>query len=553
MTLIRCLRCERKNPSPYFTRAVLSFVGWAWVWIGAVSSALAESPFDVQVRSLEDTAEQIVEITVHIPPGHYIYAESWQVRSPEGTPWVAVNTPRPKTIFDRYAEEEKQVFAETFRGLYRWDGPAAASKVVVELQGCDDHVCFFPEERSFELSFAGSAEGGARETQMVQKASGQSLNWEELVQQFDVAGMETGYVRKQDFLRFLNRAVEKPGAENPWIAQLRRAGPWLGAGLILLGGVLLNLTPCVLPMIPVNLAIIGAGVRAGTKRTGFAMGAVYGLGMAVAYGATGVVSLLTGSTFGALNASPWFNAAIALLFVVLALAAFDVITIDFSRYQSSIATPATTGRKKWGVVFFLGVISALLAGACVAPVVISVLLLSGTLYGQGYWFAIFLPFLLGLGMALPWPLAGAGLALLPRPGEWMTWVKRGFGVFILALAIYYGWTSVGLFRGAPVSNSEKAVTGESAFSRENEKLAAALRRALGERKPVFLDFWATWCKNCTAMEKTTFRAPEVVQRLQAFEVVRYQAEQPDAPETKPVLQHFNVGGLPTYIVLVPRG
>ena len=187
---------------------------------------------------------------------------------------------------------------------------------------------------------------------------------------------------------------------------------------------MLNLTPCVLPIIPINLAIIGAGAQAGSRLRGFLLGGIYGLGMALAYGILGVVVVLTGSTFGALNASPWFNLAIAVLFVVLALGMFDIIQIDFSKWRKG-----KKGTKKGSfiVAFFMGVVAALLAGACVAPVLISVLLYSSQLYSAGNQFGLLLPFLLGVGMALPWPFAGASLSFLPKPGGWMVKIKYGLG------------------------------------------------------------------------------------------------------------------------------
>ncbi len=82
----------------------------------------------------------------------------------------------------------------------------------------------------------------------------------------------------------------------------------------------------------------------------------------------------------------------------------------------------------------MGAVAALLAGACVAPVVIQVVLFSSNLYATGTTVALALPFFLGVGMAIPWPIAGAGLASLPKPGVWMVRVKQVFGVLILATA-----------------------------------------------------------------------------------------------------------------------
>ena len=86
-------------------------------------------------------------------------------------------------------------------------------------------------------------------------------------------------------------------------------------------------------------------------------------------------------------------------------------SIDLTRYRSVTVTPSARG--KFFTAWLLGTVAALLAGACVAPVVIAVIVYAGTLYSEGYSTALLLPFLLGFGMALPWPFAGAGLTLLP--------------------------------------------------------------------------------------------------------------------------------------------
>ena len=130
----------------------------------------------------------------------------------------------------------------------------------------------------------------------------------------------------------------------PKVSETRQSGLVLAIIFILIGGLALNLTPCVLPMIPINLAIIGAGSQSGSKARGFALGATYGLGISLVYGLLGVVVVLTGSQFGTIQANPWFNLVIALIFTVLALAMFDVIQIDFSRFQSRMSG----GEKKQG-------------------------------------------------------------------------------------------------------------------------------------------------------------------------------------------------------------
>ena len=257
---------------------------------------------------------------------------------------------------------------------------------------------------------------------------------------FTVLGSTGGYLGSRDFVQFIHDA--ESGVTQKGLFDGR--GPLAILLLVLVGGLALNLTPCVLPMIPINLAIIGAGTQAGSRSRGFLLGGIYGAAMALVYGLLGVVVILTAGTFGTINASPWFNLGIALLFVVLALAMFDVVTIDFSRFSSGVRV-GHSSRGTFLLAFSMGAIAALLAGACVAPVVIQVVLFSSNLYATGTKVALALPFCLGVGMAIPWPIAGAGLAALPKPGMWMVRVKQAFGVFILASAAYYGYQSYELF------------------------------------------------------------------------------------------------------------
>jgi thiol:disulfide interchange protein len=201
----------------------------------------------------------------------------------------------------------------------------------------------------------------------------------------------------------------------------------------------------------------------------------------------------------------------------------------------------------------MGAVAALLAGACVAPVVIQVVLFSSSLYASGTSLALALPFVLGVGMAIPWPIAGAGLAALPKPGVWMVRVKQAFGILIIGTAIYYGYIAYTLFENRWVDASE--VSGSVQEKLEagwTNSLAAGLERAEREQKPVLIDFWATWCKNCLTMDKTTLADPAVSAALDGYVKIKFQAEDPDAEPARSVMARFNAIGLPTYVILRPK-
>ena len=365
---------------------------------------------------------------------------------------------------------------------------------------------------------------------------------------FSVLATTGGYLGTSDFLSFVHDA--EAGVTRPGLFDGR--GPIAILFLVFVGGLALNLTPCVLPMIPINLAIIGAGAQAGSRGRGFLLGLAYGAAMAVVYGVLGVIVVLTASTFGTINASPWFNLGIGLLFVVLALAMFDVIVIDFSRFSTLFSVSGRDGGS-FVVAFAMGAVAALLAGACVAPVVIQVVLFSSNLYAAGTNAALALPFVLGLGMALPWPIAGAGIAALPRPGAWMVRIKQAFGVIILATAAYYGYESYSLFANRWVDPREVSSSVEAKLKAGwHSALTDGLDQARREQKPVLIDLWATWCKNCLTMDRTTLEDPAVTGALAGYIKIKYQAENPDETPVKQVMEHFKAVGLPTYVILRPE-
>ena len=364
---------------------------------------------------------------------------------------------------------------------------------------------------------------------------------------FTVLATTGGYLGSDEFLKFIRNA--EAGVKERGMFEGR--GPLAILILVLIGGLALNLTPCVLPMIPINIAIIGAGAQAGSRSRGFLLGSAYGGAMALVYGAIGLIVILTAGTFGTINSSPWFNLGIAVLFVVLGLAMFDVLMIDFSRFSSSFQPGANRGTV--ALAFTMGAVSALLAGACVAPVVIQVVLFSSNLYATGTKIALALPFCLGLGMALPWPFIGAGLASLPKPGMWMVRVKQAFGVFILATAAYYGYEAYTLFSNRWVDPAAvKASVEAQVKAGWYASLAEGLDVARREQKPVLLDIWATWCKNCLTMDRTTFENPAVQSALAGYVKIKFEAEDLDQQPARALMQKFDAVGLPTYVILRPR-
>ena len=379
---------------------------------------------------------------------------------------------------------------------------------------CRDGVCYLVEE------------GGKAESLPLQDKDGSSITSGK-DSDSPVPRIAQGYMPAEEFIAFL---------EGQEVGSLAGYGIWVTLLLVLLGGLAMNLTPCVLPMVPINLMIIGRSAK-----RGFA----YGLGIALAYGALGVGAAVGGLAFGDIQGSPWFNAAVAVVFAGLALALFDVWFLDLSRFRSGMASSDKRKGFRFSVFpFFMGAMSAVLAGACVAPVLISVLLLTTDLVAKGNRLAMLLPFVMGLGMALPWPFAGAGMRVLPKPGAWMKWVNRVFGVVVFGFAAWYGWLAWKGWSGEaeplPLQNEDGLSIGSGKDSAS--PLLARLARA---KRPVLLDCWATWCKTCAAMD-VVMKDEKVKKALEPFTVIRVQAE--DIAELRKVKGFESIRGFPAFVI-----
>ena len=492
-------------------------------------------------------------LALTLPANAHAYEASTGPVLPDGI--APVSAPEPKQEIDALTEELESFFVGP--GVVTWILPQAAAidgKLKVKWQVCVGEMCYPPS--SAELAVPGAAPqqdtektGNAGKIEPSGNASDENEAAENEVPgtfeilPFTLVASADGYLDAEKFLGFLT------GDESKFTAFTFAGKGFLMMLLIaVLGGVMLNLTPCVLPLIPVNLAMIGAGQASGNGRfTRVWHGAAYGAGITVTYGLLGVISVLMGTTFGGIDSSWIFNAVVAAIFVVLALATFDVFAIDFSRLGSSIRLPQSA---HFGGIFLMGALSAVLAGACVAPVLAAALVQTAKMVAHGDYYGLALPFALGFGMALPWPIAAAGFGLFPKPGRWMMRVKFVLGAFILGLAAYYGWTAWTLFADGRAEAAGMASAQETAGA--TAEINAALKESATTGRPVLLDFTAAWCKNCKAMELTTFQVPEVKAVMDGMIFVKVHADKPSAPETAALMKMFEVPGLPAYRIIQPE-
>ena len=201
-------------------------------------------------------------------------------------------------------------------------------------------------------------------------------------------------------------------------------------------GLLLTFTPCVLPMVPIVSSIIAGQGKDITKTKALVLSSSYVMGTAFTYTVMGALAGATGAQLQAYFQNVWVISAMSVVFVLMALSMFGLFTIALPSAIQSRLNNQSQGIKGGNIVmvFLLGLISALILGTCVSPVLIS--FLSVAIATSDPILGALTMFFLALGMGIPLVVVGLGAgSLLPKAGGWMDKVKYFFGVMLLAVAI----------------------------------------------------------------------------------------------------------------------
>lgn len=367
-------------------------------------------------------------------------------------------------------------------------------------------------------------------------------------------------------------------------------------------GLLLSLTPCVFPMIPIlSSIIVGASKNETmTARRGFFLSLVYVLSMSVAYTIAGVIAGIFGANLQVALQNPYVLVIFALIFVALAFSMFGYFEIRLPQAIQNRVNKTTDGKEKQGIlgIAIMGFLSALIVGPCVAPPLAGALVYIGQT-GDAILGGLAL-FVMSLGMGVPLLLIGLGAGkFMPKPGGWMESITKIFGIVMLGVAIWlldrvldaniimYLWAllllgnaiylkiyqhilaqlitvvifilGVVLFVGAisgatnPLNPLEK-FTSSKMTQVSDEKLIFKKVKNIQElelaiknsNKPVMLDFWASWCVSCKELEEITFQDEQVINKLQEFTLLKADVTE-NNDEDKALQKKFGVVGPPALI------
>lgn len=221
------------------------------------------------------------------------------------------------------------------------------------------------------------------------------------------------------------------------LSEALSASPLLALAFLFGAGLLTSLTPCVYPMIPITVSVIAGTAREGQPRSRtVGLTLTYAVGMATLYAFLGALAGVTGTLFGTVSASPWALLAIGNLLLVFGLAMLDVLPVPIPRRLLEWAARREGG--SYGAVFVLGATSGVVAAPCGAPAFAVVLTWVAATQAGLMGFAYLFVFSLGMtALLVVVGIFSGTLALLPRSGRWMVWVKRGAAVLMFLMAEYY--------------------------------------------------------------------------------------------------------------------
>ena len=369
---------------------------------------------------------------------------------------------------------------------------------------------------------------------------------------------------------------------------LESNGLLLSLLFVFIGGLALNLTPCVYPLIPITIGYFGGQSEGNTKKL-FFMGLLFVLGMSITYSVIGVVTSLTGALFGSLLQNTYVILFIVLVFIVMSLGMFGVYEF---KLPDSLVTKA--GGAKGGMygAFFMGLTMGIVAAPCIGPFVIGLITLVAAKGDPLFGFIMF--FVLSLGLGLPYlflAIFSGKIKQLPRAGEWMDAVKHIFGLLLLGMALYFllpllpksfsGYVMpVFLFISAvyilfidKLANNIKGfrifkivfsimILGIGVYqiipSNEitidwKDYSEAKLITSKNNGRPVFIDFYADWCIPCKELDHSTFPDPRVVEISKKFD--NYQADMTStlSPEVEKIRTKYKIIGVPTLLFLDSEG
>jgi thioredoxin:protein disulfide reductase len=451
-------------------------------------------------------------------------------------------------------------------------------KIKFNYQACDNAVCYPPKAVDIEFKIKVN---GAKESKTI--ANKDIFSKIDFSKPTDLGAKEDN---KQNLIENTRIEGQNPD-ENKVSNFIEERGMFLGLLFIFLGGLALNLTPCIYPLIPITISFFGAQ-SSGNRTQSIMMGVFYALGMAITYTGLGLFAALTGSLLGTALQNPIVIIGVALILAALATSMFGLWEI---RVPQKLALAGNKNRSGLLGSLLMGFLVGFIAAPCIGPFVLSLLVYVGKLGNPFMGFLLF--FVLSMGLGLPYVFLAAfssAINKLPRSGEWMIGVKIIFGFVLVGMAIntlepiipknifMYLYPLFIIFAGiylivfdkkgqnAPIFTKIKyilAITAliygswilkpESHSAEVNWQMLNSVESIESSIKskntPIMIDFYADWCAQCKELDKFTYTDKDVADLSKSFNTIKIDLTK----ENKAISDKYNIKGLPVVIFMNAKG
>ncbi len=509
-------------------------------------------------------------INSNAPFDEFVIPTELKVKELEGVTWSEISYPEAHIVdLEALGGKSSTFDGENFAYFYGIIGSERIPdqidvSVAVQYQGCNDQVCLAPVEKVLSLMLAKA--GSPLEAE---KTRGEIFSASTSAKTVEISTTQSA---DDDFGRTV--------AEKGMILTLI---------LVFFGGLALNLTPCVYPLIPITVSYFGG--QSGNKGSAVLSASMYVLGMAVTYSILGTVAALSGEMFGTALTNPWVLIIIALIMLALSLSMFGLYEFRLPLFLMQIGGGARNGAVG---SLIMGLTMGIVAAPCIGPFVIGLLTYVAQQGSAFLGFILF--FTLSLGLGLPYLFLGifsSKLSALPRSGEWLNGVRIFFGLVLVGMAIYFinpllpsQWAKIilpaymilaGFYYGVIDSSGSKAPwfirlktilsllivaagvwmikpAPETGSQLVWEKWSEpALLEAVEENKPVIIDFYADWCVPCKELDHFTFSNPQVQMALADFERLKVDLTQDKSEFAQELIKRFDIKGVPTIVFLDEYG
>jgi thiol:disulfide interchange protein DsbD len=529
-----------------------------------------------------------IEMKLHLPNGFHAYADKFKltILEPDGFKMAALKITPLSTWYDHFSKKNRSGIKGDATLRVQIEAPdhfikkQDSMKLELSYQACSEQFCLFPVTKTINIPIV---------------INGYPEATSELISNGEKAGSPTGspwsqYFDSNNFKKYLSTNL------------------FFGFIFIFFAGIFTSFTPCIFPMIPITLAVLGNHAEEKTRLQNFITSLSYVLGIATTYSTLGVIAASGGQVFGASLGSPIVLSIVCSIFLLMALSMYGLFDLQLPAFIHNHLSNKKHGQGL-GKVYLTGMFAGIVASPCVGPVLVAILTYVASTQNKLLGFFFLFTYALGFGLIfIALGFSNQFAKALPRSGSWMIGIKFILGTLMLSAFYYYlelllpnrgfdfflglglvilasssgaflsiknlrsnqsvqkglmqallivgiGYICLSVFdlrpyiQGRIMADNSLNKIQELNWQPYSQKI---IEQAKIEKRPLIIDFWAEWCAACHELEEHTFTDPRVRSIAQGYTLLKFDATR-DSVELRTLKKKYKIQGLPTLIFVNKDG